>query len=368
MESFKIYFGLNNDIRRVSLPKDNFDEVIKQLYALYSSENLYHGELRIQYVDEEGDKITVSSQGEWEEMQNASGASRPIKLWIAEGMNRGYFKDGPAPQVLGLIGSEQNSIPLTGEVANTVSVVIESLGRLFPGGKILPFNLPTWLKESGAISVKHVPDANQPTEDLSVDLIKLADALRSQALVRIRGDSSKSELEEAKLFLETVLVIFPGDANSHYNLACAESLMNVNLLAAIKSLETAVEKGYNNVAHMEADSDLDNLRNLDQYKDLVKKMKQESSMDQVVSQFEHLTVKEEPKTIAKVEEQVEEPKIVEKVEEDLQVKVEEVKSKKYAEFVPFLQVLGIEAKEAERLLEKHQGSVPAAADEFYRLV
>jgi tetratricopeptide (TPR) repeat protein len=56
----------------------------------------------------------------------------------------------------------------------------------------------------------------------------------------------------------------------YYNLACVASLDKKND-EAIKNLELAFENGYKNYDHLQEDTDLDNIRNTDAYKALLKK-------------------------------------------------------------------------------------------------
>ncbi len=64
----------------------------------------------------------------------------------------------------------------------------------------------------------------------------------------------------------------------HYNLACSYSLMN-DTDGAIRHLALSVENGYSDIAHMEKDEDLDNIRSDPRYKKLVQelRLKQEES-------------------------------------------------------------------------------------------
>lgn len=63
----------------------------------------------------------------------------------------------------------------------------------------------------------------------------------------------------------------PENSLVHYNLACAYSLMN-DTDNALKHLTLSVEHGYKDFQHMEKDEDLDNIRSDQRYKDLKKKL------------------------------------------------------------------------------------------------
>ena len=57
---------------------------------------------------------------------------------------------------------------------------------------------------------------------------------------------------------------------SYYDAACLYSIMNKTELS-LKHLKIALEKGYRDFIHMEVDEDLDNIRNLPEYKTLIEK-------------------------------------------------------------------------------------------------
>jgi tetratricopeptide (TPR) repeat protein len=66
----------------------------------------------------------------------------------------------------------------------------------------------------------------------------------------------------------------PDNPITHYNLACAHSLMNDGD-NAIKHLSLAIQHGYKDLAHMEKDEDLDNIRSDPRYDELRKRLQRE---------------------------------------------------------------------------------------------
>lgn len=62
-------------------------------------------------------------------------------------------------------------------------------------------------------------------------------------------------------------------SNNYYNLACTYSLLN-NKQAALDCLKKAINAGYYNYAHMMEDTDLDNIRNEQKFKLLMKPLKE----------------------------------------------------------------------------------------------
>ena len=71
---------------------------------------------------------------------------------------------------------------------------------------------------------------------------------------------------------KTLSKLRPDDPEVFYNLACSYSLTQ-EIDSAIFTLKKAIDLGYNDVVHMESDSDIDNLRNDKRYKTLVRYLK-----------------------------------------------------------------------------------------------
>jgi tetratricopeptide (TPR) repeat protein len=65
----------------------------------------------------------------------------------------------------------------------------------------------------------------------------------------------------------------PYDPIVHYNLACSYSLLGkINL--SLAALSKAIGLGYDDIQHIESDTDLDSLRNEEAYKTLINKLKE----------------------------------------------------------------------------------------------
>jgi len=69
-----------------------------------------------------------------------------------------------------------------------------------------------------------------------------------------------------------VIELYPQESAAYYNVACYYSIKGIPDLALVW-LEKAFKAGFNQFTHMRTDHDLDNIRNLTQYKDLVGKYK-----------------------------------------------------------------------------------------------
>ncbi len=65
----------------------------------------------------------------------------------------------------------------------------------------------------------------------------------------------------------------PYDPLVHYNLSCSYSLMN-KIRPALAALRNAIKLGYNDIEHLENDTDLDNLKDHEEYNALINKLKE----------------------------------------------------------------------------------------------
>ena len=81
-----------------------------------------------------------------------------------------------------------------------------------------------------------------------------------------------SKNEEAIKSYKHAIRIDPNFKEAHYNLACRYSLLG-DVSKALKSLGKAIDLGYNDIEHLESDSDLDGLRDEAGYKKLINKLK-----------------------------------------------------------------------------------------------
>jgi len=86
---------------------------------------------------------------------------------------------------------------------------------------------------------------------------------------RGREYAVKKEYQKAALFYEIAVKANRKNIFALYNLACAYSLQK-QTEKALKNLELAIRYGYRDRAHMEKDSDLDNIRDREAFKELLK--------------------------------------------------------------------------------------------------
>lgn len=335
-KTFKIFFA--NEIRRFSTDAGpTFEDFVSKLSELFP--NLYHPELRIQYQDSEGDKIAVTSQVEWEEMFSELKESAIIKLHVVEAPNTNYFKDSDAPQPVLLYDDPVEKTPVE-EGAPWYDLrerVPKALANLFPGGKILPHNMPTFLKD-----IVTVMNLGNNEVNLDVDIPAFFRALETQALNLMDYVQEKEKLVRGRTYLLSQLILSPENPTVLYNLACVESLLG-NVNTALATLEKAILAGWHDVEHMIKDSDLIALHNLPQFSELVDKAKQ----------YVYKTDKKEEEV---KEEKKEESK--EEVKPDTEPVKSEEPSYKYQNELNMIHAMGfLNDSLIVPSLEKHKGNV-----------
>lgn len=86
------------------------------------------------------------------------------------------------------------------------------------------------------------------------------DALRQQVELLARMGDFQTALE----LDERLVQLVPTDSVARYNLACSLSMLG-RIEEAISALDTAISLGYSDLAHLDADADLDPLREFDEF-------------------------------------------------------------------------------------------------------
>jgi len=339
----------------------------------------YHPEMKTYYEDEDKDKIVFSSQEEFEEMLSCLKFLQQngdvIKVWI-EDSKVPYFKDGTV-EIVKLYSKGKDSIEQivnSEQTQNVQEKVTSAIARLFPDNAILPYNIPSYLKE--VLSVK----INGPADvELDVVVDNLTQSLNNEAL-RLMDSEEVTDLNKSKLLLESLQMIDEQDPHVYYNLACVNSLLK-NVQSSIEQLQNAFKHGYSNFKHMLEDKDLAYVRLQTQYAEFLKAILPSSD-----GKIESLKA-EEPLSVepVKTEEQVkiEEPKKVvepQKIEETKKIeepqkieepkKMEEIKAAdkhiRWGEEIEVLKGMGFERDESVFLavLDHHRGNVEAALSEL----
>jgi tetratricopeptide (TPR) repeat protein len=98
--------------------------------------------------------------------------------------------------------------------------------------------------------------------------------LQQQALSLMQTKDAE-KIKEARELLDKQVALSPhpwGKRIPLYNIACCEALLG-NSDVALKFLQEAIDCGYRNVKHIEGDHDLDSLRELEGYKQIISSIK-----------------------------------------------------------------------------------------------
>ena len=261
MNTFKIYFS-NDNIRRirVSTPP-SYRDFISVLSDLYPN---FHPELTIKYMDEDGDKISLDTQFEWDQMNLEMEGQKTVRLWVEE-HSTGYFKDSVAPEVVKCYVDQKSKEAVDiadGFMTQLKENVPDCLASIFDGGKIIPSQIPEFLK--GAISLNYI---EENVVDLDVDVPELFDLLHARALSLLDSVDTR-DLEKGRDYLMATLKLVPDHALALYNLACAESLLG-HTQNALHYLDQAVNNGFRDIEHIISDADLANIRHTEEFKSLI---------------------------------------------------------------------------------------------------
>jgi len=177
----------------------------------------------VQYVDEDNDVITVETQLEWEELINSiSGTRCSVYIKIQE-PKRVFHK-----KFRGMRGG----------------------CRRWRGGEPEDEN------------------ERKEWEEKRAQRIERRSGFMHRKALRLMEIGNEKTLSHAKTILMNMVKSKPEDSIAWYNLACCESLLG-NVGEAIETLRTAIAAGYNNVEHMKKDIDFDNIRNTEEFQQLI---------------------------------------------------------------------------------------------------
>jgi tetratricopeptide (TPR) repeat protein len=91
------------------------------------------------------------------------------------------------------------------------------------------------------------------------------DVLRCQGQLLSRKGQHARALQIDRRLVQLV----PGDAVAHYNLGCSLALSG-DVKEAIQSLRQALRQGYSDIDYLEADRDLESVRNQPEYEELLR--------------------------------------------------------------------------------------------------
>jgi hypothetical protein len=255
-------------------------------------------QVAIEYVDEEGDRVTVSSACEWEECVrlhanrlNLRGEEEPLRLRIFKKVKIGKpaGEMTTSPELLELVDQdarqESSAQGESEEVTNTSHVCFVDVPRLHLS-QVSRTSQPLREMQYHDAVDRHVLDVlSELFEcDAARELLNVASAidftsvvsrtvnaesevhldistarLRSAIIVEANSRMEKGNHVASAILLEKALALFSADHIIEYNLACAYSLSG-QLPEAFERLESAIQHGFTDYNKITTDEDLENLR------------------------------------------------------------------------------------------------------------
>jgi len=257
LASFKIYFSKENIRRFRTSDRPSYEEFLSLLSKHYPTD--FHPELRVQYIDSDEDRIDVTSELEWNEMFDQLTDKNNIKIYISEAANPKYFKDGPPAQKLFFHNPVDNSRVEPDNAHMLGTAVSRCLEQFFPNGRILPFNIPSFLQQ--IVTIKYISGNGDAVVDIDVDIPRLGDAIHEKAM----GYLNVKDYKEASRTFRAQAILQPKNCIPFYNVACAESLLG-NTDEALLYLNKAIDLGYANLSHILQDSDFNNISNTEGFR------------------------------------------------------------------------------------------------------
>jgi hypothetical protein len=197
-------------------------------------------------MDEEGDRIEVTTEIEWTEMFSQLHGQIPIKLYFEKPKQIPDQKTSPI-----CVPSPIQDTPVQPSLGvDPSSNVTKCLQQFFPNGIILPFNIPPFL--SGVVNVINI--LGNSAVDLSVDITGLGDAIQEKGI----SDIDKKLYKEASHAFRAQGILQPNNPYPFFNVACAEALMG-NTTDSLLFLNKAIDLGYHNLDHILHDDYLTNI-------------------------------------------------------------------------------------------------------------
>jgi len=176
---------------------------------------------------------------------------------------------------------------------------------------------PNWFEHRAALFLHRYALRLMSRGDADA-LIAAKESLKKSIAVQSRwnhGDNDKNEDDQSSSLQNRRSL-----AVTYYNLSCCESLIGDDLDSAVENLREATRLGYANVEHMKRDTDLDNIRSLSSFKEIIYQLEKPESNDESDSESDNDNDKEEA---TKVEEKPQEKKKEEEKEKPLEIKIED---------------------------------------------
>eukprot|EP01101_Sappina_pedata_P013101 TRINITY_DN939_c0_g1_i1.p2 TRINITY_DN939_c0_g1~~TRINITY_DN939_c0_g1_i1.p2 ORF type:complete len:338 (+),score=183.90 TRINITY_DN939_c0_g1_i1:71-1084(+) len=230
--SFKIYF--NEEIHRVGIPsaEPSLVQFLDSVKSIFSAEVKDINFLKIQYIDEDGDRITVSSEDEWKEALSTMKAVSPKKIYASIDNSRQRHQQPNERKAC----CPRRNIAQPNKIENAVNALAEGVEIDF--------------------------------ESFGNDLVKLPHVLQMRSLSLMNN----KDYDKAHNLLKAAVRLNPHSSVDLYNLACVYALTGKNP-EACAYLQKSVESGYKDIKHLQSDPDLVSIRKMAEYEEIIQGLK-----------------------------------------------------------------------------------------------
>jgi tetratricopeptide (TPR) repeat protein len=253
MSLVSIKFTLNEDVRRIKVSKQiTYPDMLSLLKSLFKLPDSDWESLSLKYLDNEGDKCTVTGEQELREAFHAK-KDDVLKLELSFPSNKVEFVQSP---------------------------FVNAIRRRIQQDQLLhqqqqqqqQQQQPELAQSSFANAIKRRLEQHQQQQQQQPEARRCGFTERVNRRATIFGLAEEGiALMDAQKYNEAKEV-FANQAEMFrcpwkksvpfYNIACCEALLG-NIDSALAYLAKAINCGYKNVQHMDQDKDLDSLRGLD---------------------------------------------------------------------------------------------------------
>eukprot|EP01097_Dermamoeba_algensis_P006675 TRINITY_DN4164_c0_g1_i18.p1 TRINITY_DN4164_c0_g1~~TRINITY_DN4164_c0_g1_i18.p1 ORF type:complete len:328 (+),score=100.14 TRINITY_DN4164_c0_g1_i18:50-1033(+) len=255
--TFKLFH--QDEIRRVTVARPSFAQFLEYVHELFPE---IKPEVKITYIDSDGDKVTVSSEVEWNCALDEQKNEKIVRFTIESGVP----KKGSTQPVHVSFYTEQANEDVRQAKIQALAGSIPALLEKYFEGPVTPKTIPAWLKPA----VKFLPQGVNEF-DLDINVRALFDVLHKKAFDLLALNNNESTLKAKFIFMDC-LFLEPSNIYALYNLACAEALLG-ETSSALDYLKKAIKNGYKNWSHMQSDTDLTNLRGTTEFKELLNSLR-----------------------------------------------------------------------------------------------
>eukprot|EP01060_Flectonema_neradi_P032983 TRINITY_DN539_c0_g1_i5.p1 TRINITY_DN539_c0_g1~~TRINITY_DN539_c0_g1_i5.p1 ORF type:complete len:486 (+),score=136.22 TRINITY_DN539_c0_g1_i5:57-1460(+) len=267
----KVTFTRRGDIecmRRVTLYNPSLQVVYDRV------KEWSKGSFELGYKDDEGDIIAMDTEVEWEEcvrlwkeiVNKSDNKFAPLRLEAKKTKPHREHREKKQREAAAndpVAAPQQQTIQQTEDVVDQILTFImgEDMRNSLVLGVVSPadFGLDSWLK------ISHYQINNNGQRHVDADMRELNRFLQSQGLQSL----NRHDFSSAVRWFQFQTQLFPASV-SYYNLACSHS-RNLNCEDALTAFEKSLELGYNSLSHILCDCDLDPLREVPEFTQIMTK-------------------------------------------------------------------------------------------------